>query len=101
MAYASALKCRECGREYPTDPLNVCEFCFGPLEVKYDYEAIGRSMNRESIQNGPLTMWRYEDLLPVDASNAVDLKTGFTPLIKANNLGRILGLDHLYIKTML
>ena len=98
MAYASALKCRECGREYPTDPLNVCEFCFGPLEVKYDYEAIGRSMNRESIQNGPLTMWRYEDLLPVDASNAVDLKTGFTPLIKANNLGRILGLDHLYIK---
>ena len=43
-------------------------------------------------------MWRYEDLLPVDASNAVDLKTGFTPLIKANNLGRILGLDHLYIK---
>ena len=98
MAYASALKCRECGREYPTDPLNVCEFCFGPLEVKYDYEAIGRSINRESIQNGPLTMWRYEDLLPVDASNAVDLQTGFTPLVKANNLGRILGLDHLYIK---
>ena len=98
MAYALALKCRECGREYPTDPLNVCEFCFGPLEVKYDYEAIGRSINRESIQNGPPTMWRYEDLLPVDASNAVDLQTGFTPLIKADNLGRILGLDHLYIK---
>lgn len=98
MAYALALKCRECGREYPTDPLNVCEFCFGPLEVKYDYEAIGRSINRESIQNGPPTMWRYEDLLPVDASNAVDLQTGFTPLIKANNLGRIFGLDHLYIK---
>lgn len=98
MAFASALKCRECGREYPTDPLNVCEFCFGPLEVVYDYEAIARVASRERIQNGPLTMWRYQDLLPVDGENAVDLQTGFTPLMKAPNLGRMLGLDHLYIK---
>ena len=98
MAFASALKCRECGREYPTDPLNVCEFCFGPLEVAYDYEAISRAISRERIQNGPLTMWRYQDLLPVDGDHAVDLQTGFTPLMKAPNLGRLLGLDHLYIK---
>ena len=98
MAFASALKCRECGREYPTDPLNVCEFCFGPLEVVYDYEAISRVISRERIQSGPLTMWRYQDLLPVDGDNAVDLQTGFTPLMKAPNLGRMLGLDHLYIK---
>ena len=98
MAFASALKCRECGREYPTDPLNVCEFCFGPLEVVYDYEAISRVLSRERIQNGPLTMWRYQDLLPVDGDNAVDLQTGFTPLMKAPNLGRMLGLDHLYVK---
>ncbi len=98
MAFASALKCRECGREYPTDPLNVCEFCFGPLEVSYDYEAISRVISRERIQNGPLTMWRYQDLLPVDGDHAVDLQTGFTPLMKAPNLGRLLGLDHLYIK---
>ena len=98
MAFANALKCRECGREYPTDPLNVCEFCFGPLEVVYDYGAIARVISRDRIQNGPLTMWRYQDLLPVDADNAVDLQTGFTPLMKAPNLGRLLGLDHLYIK---
>lgn len=98
MAFASALKCRECGREYPTDPLNVCEFCFGPLEVSYDYEAISRLISRERIQNGPLTMWRYQDILPVDGENAVDLQTGFTPLMKAPNLGRMLGLDNLYIK---
>ena len=98
MAFASALKCRECGREYPTDPLNVCEFCFGPLEVAYDYEAIARVISRERIQSGPLTMWRYQDLLPVDAEKAVDLQTGFTPLMKVPNLGRLLGLDHLYIK---
>ena len=98
MAFASALKCRECGREYPTDPLNVCEFCFGPLEVAYDYDAIARIISRERIQSGPLTMWRYQDLLPVDAEKAVDLQTGFTPLMKVPNLGRLLGLDHLYIK---
>ena len=98
MAFASALKCRECGREYPADPINVCEFCFGPLEVVYDYEAIARVISRQRIQDGPLTMWRYQDLLPVDADNAVDLQTGFTPLMKAPNLGRMLGLDHLYIK---
>ena len=98
MAFANALKCRECGREYPTDPLNVCEFCFGPLEVVYDYGAIARVISRDRIQSGPLTMWRYQDLLPVDADNAVDLQTGFTPLMKAPNLGRLLGLDHLYIK---
>ena len=76
----------------------MCEFCFGPLEVSYDYEAISRVISRERIQNGPLTMWRYQDLLPVDGDHAVDLQTGFTPLMKAPNLGRLLGLDHLYIK---
>ena len=64
--------CRECGKEYPVIPLNVCEFCFGPLEVNYDYAAISKSVSRKSIENGPLTMWRYEDFLPVDASQAVE-----------------------------
>ena len=50
-------------REYPVEPLNVCDFCFGPLEVMYDYESIGNSISRESISNGPLTMWRYHELL--------------------------------------
>ncbi|MBI4337571.1 MAG: threonine synthase [Chloroflexi bacterium] len=98
MAYVSGLRCRECGREYPAEPLNVCDFCFGPLEVVYDYEAIRRVASRERIQRGPLTMWRYEDLLPVDAERAINLHTGFTPLVKATNLGRLLGLNELYIK---
>ena len=98
MSFATGLKCRECGREYPTEPLNVRDFCFGPLEVAYDYAAIARSISRESISKGPLTIWRYQDLLPVDGENAVDIHAGFTPLIKAKNLGRLLGLDNLYIK---
>ncbi|MCS7207267.1 MAG: threonine synthase [Dehalococcoidia bacterium] len=98
MPFVRALQCRECKRQYPIQPLHVCEFCFGPLEVVYDYPAIARVVSRERIQKGPLTMWRYQDLLPVDGEHAVDMQTGFTPLLKAPNLGRLLGLDHLYLK---
>jgi threonine synthase len=68
------------------------------LEVSYDYDGIARDISRARIAEGPYTMWRYHDFLPVDADAAVDMGTGFTPLIHAKNLGRILGLDHLYIK---
>jgi threonine synthase len=80
------------------EPLNVCDFCFGPLEVTYDYDSIARTVTRESIESGPTTMWRYHDFLPVDAEASIDMGTGFTPLIRARNLGRMLGLDNLYIK---
>ena len=98
MAYVSALRCRSCGREYPVEPLNVCDFCFGPLEVVYDYDAIARVISRERILNGPFSMWRYQDLLPVDGGNAIDINAGFTPLIKCANLGKMLGLENLYVK---
>ena len=98
MSYVKCLRCRECEREYPVEPLNVCEFCFGPLEVTYDYDSIARTVSRERIASGPMTMWRYQDFLPVEAEAAVDIGTGFTPLIRAKNLGRMLGLDQLYIK---
>ena len=98
MAFLTGLQCRECGREYPVEPLNVCDFCFGPLEVVYDYDGIARVISRERIANGPLSMWRYQDLLPVDGKDAVDINAGFTPLIKSKNLGKLLGLDNLYIK---
>ena len=92
------MSCRECGNEYPVEPLNVCEFCFGPLEIKYDYDSIARSVTRDSIEKGPASMWRYDAFLPVDGEAAVDIGTGFTPLVPARNLGRMIGLDHLYIK---
>ena len=98
MSYVTALRCRSCSREYPVEPLNVCDFCFGPLEIVYDYDAIARVISRERIVTGPLSMWRYEDLLPVDGENAVDINAGFTPLIRCHNLGKVLGLENLYIK---
>ena len=98
MPHVKCLRCRECGSEYPIEPLNACEFCFGPLEVEYDYESISKAVSRESIAAGPNTMWRYHDFLPVDRELAIDISTGFTPLIHAKNLGSQLGLDKLYIK---
>jgi len=97
MAKALALKCRECGREYPIEPIHVCEFCFGPLEVKYDYEEIKKNISRKKIEEGPKSLWRYIDLLPVEEPR-VGFHAGFTPLKKAENLGKLLGLENLYIK---
>ncbi|MBI2723631.1 MAG: threonine synthase [Chloroflexi bacterium] len=98
MPYAKALRCRECGREYPLEPLHVCEYCFGPLEVAYDYDAMHRNITRETIERGPLSVWRYADLLPADPEYAVDINAGFTPLVRARNLGEHLGLKNLYLK---
>jgi threonine synthase len=98
MTFARALKCRECGREYPIAPRHVCEFCFGPVEVAYDYDAIKGHISRERIGAGPASLWRYADLLPADADARVDLHAGFTPLLEARNLGKRLGLNKLYIK---
>jgi len=75
----------------------LCDFCFSPLEVIYDYKSMAEAVSRERLSSGPVSMWRYCDLLPVDGE-VVDIGTGFTPLIKADNLGRELGLEQLYIK---
>jgi len=97
MSYARALRCRKCGQEYPVQPVNLCDFCLSPLEVSYDYKAMAGGLSREKLAGGPLSMWRYRDMLPVEGKE-VDIGTGFTPLVKADNLGRELGLDRLYIK---
>ena len=93
-----ALKCKECGEEYELKAMHVCEFCFGPLEVAYDYAALRRSVTRESIQAGPHSIWRYRPFLPVETNQPIDVGTGLTPLVQANRLARRLGLKHLYIK---
>ncbi|SHE44714.1 threonine synthase [Ferrithrix thermotolerans DSM 19514] len=98
MTFSDALKCKECGKLYPLEAMHVCKFCFGPLEVSYDYDEISSSISKESIASGPLSIWRYRDLLPVSGSDYVDLGAGFTPLVKAERLGRYLGLKNLWIK---
>ena len=97
MSYARTLRCRKCGREYPLGPVNLCDFCFSPLEVNYDYKSMAKDVSVEKITGGPSSIWRYRDLLPAN-DEVVDLGTGFTPLTLADNLGRELGLTQLYLK---
>src|SRR5690242_13622939 len=98
MAHVHALRCRECGREYDVAPIFTCEWCFGPLEVSYDYDAIRGAVSREKIAAGPLSIWRYADLLPSDRNPAVDLGAGFTPLVRADRLAAEIGLGEVWIK---
>ena len=98
MGYVEGLRCRECGRTYPAEALHVCDFCFGPLEVAYDYAQIARNVTHASIASGPATIWRYHDLLPVEHTTPVDLGAGYTPLVRADRLAAELGLGELYLK---
>src|SRR5262245_37467523 len=98
-SFMKALKCRECGREYPLSATHVCEFDFGPLEVVYDYERAKQSLTRNTITARPQTMWRYRELLPIAGHEpSVGFQVGFTPLIKADRLARRLGIRELWIK---
>lgn len=98
MTRIRGLTCRECKRSYPLAPTHVCEFCFGPLEVEYDYDLISTMISRERIAAGPLSLWRYRDLLPVEQGEDTSWRVGFTPLQRADNLARVLGLRELYVK---
>lgn len=97
-SYVTGLQCRECGRPYPKAPLSVCEYCFGPLEVNYDYSAAKAVLSRAAIEKRPPNMWRYQELLPVDGEARVGRQAGFTPLVRADNLGKRLGIRELYVK---
>lgn len=98
MSFVKGLKCRECGQEYPKEPLHVCETCFGPLEVIYDYDGIKKTISREKIAARPRNLWRYRELLPIDGEPQAGLYSGFTPLIRAHRLGETLGVKELYLK---
>ena len=99
MAKLLGLRCRECGAEYELQATHVCEMCFGPLDAIYDEVALRKKVSRQRIEQGPPSMWRYRDLLPVeDDTQVVTLGEGFTPLVKADRLGAELGLRNLWLK---
>jgi threonine synthase len=92
------LRCRECHKSWGNVPKSVCEECFSPLEVFYDYDAIRRDFTREKIAQGPNNIWRYSALLPLPENHEPSLPVGFTPLIKASGLSRTIGAKNLFIK---
>src|SRR3954463_13228284 len=95
---ATALQCKECQAEYPLEARYVCENCFGPLEVAYDFAGLNADELRRRIQAGPLDIWRYADFLPFEQAPRTALAAGMTPLIKADRLAKRLGLGEVYVK---
>src|SRR6266853_1557254 len=96
--FFTSLTCRECGRHYPKEALHVCEFCFGPLEVDYDYDLIKTVLTRDKIQSRPTNMWRYRELLPIEGEPTIGFQVGFTPLVKADRLAERLGVSEVWVK---
>ena len=94
------LRCRECGRNWGNQPRSICDQCFSPLEVAYDYDAVRASFTREQISARPPDMWRYQELLPLPEGFRPRLPVGFTPLIQAPHLAARLGAgpQNLYLK---
>ncbi|MGW9347553.1 threonine synthase [Nocardiopsis flavescens] len=93
---AAALSCRECGERYDLAPRFACEFCFGPLEVAYDFGTVTRA----DIESGPANIWRYRHLLPVpdNVAELPNMNPGLTPLVRADRLAAELGLASLHVK---
>ncbi len=98
MASVEALKCKECGERYPLEARYVCEACFGPLEVSYDFSALDATEVKRRIQAGPQSIWRYADFLPFDKQPRTALAAGVTPLIRADRLAERLGLREVWVK---
>ncbi len=98
MSFVKGLKCKECGQEYPQQPTHVCENCFGPLEIVYDYDGIRNVIRREAIASRPHNLWRYRELLPIEGEPRVGLYSGYTPLVRADRLAKVFGVKELYLK---
>src|SRR5262245_26414533 len=98
MSFVKGLKCRECGREYPVKLLSGCENCYGPLEVDYDYDKIAGALTRNTITSREKSIWKYRELLPLDSDPVIGYSTGATPLVRADRLGKKLGITNLYLK---
>jgi threonine synthase len=98
--FLKSLECLRCGQKHrPVRALYVCKKCGGKLEVKYDYEAIGERIDKKALAKRPMGVWKYRELLPIrDQRNIVTLNEGGTPLLRARNLARELGLKNLWLK---
>src|SRR3954453_14191566 len=98
MSSLESLKCKECGERYELTARYVCDICFGPLEVAYDYAGLDAAEVKRRIQGGPQTIWRYADFLPFEERPRTALAAGVTPLVKADRLAERLGLGEGWVK---
>lgn len=92
------LRCRECDKKYPNTPQSFCEECFSPLEVSYDYDALGQSVKRPDLSHRAFNMWRYTEFLPLPEGFTPSQAIGGTPLVRSRKLADQWGAKNLYFK---
>ena len=95
---AYELRCRECGKTWGNQPRSICEDCFSPLEVTYDYDSLRSRISRDTFASRAPNMWRYRELLPLPEGFQPSLPVGYTPLVNAPRLGEKIGVRQLFIK---
>ncbi|MGA9115613.1 MAG: threonine synthase [Bacteroidota bacterium] len=99
--WVTGLRCVLCGIQYPHGDILTCPACGeeGILDVESDLESIRSALTREPLEGRPPTLERYRDFLPVSPSIAFPpLAAGWTPVVRAERLGRIAGLRELFLK---
>jgi threonine synthase len=95
---AISLSCRVCSTEHPLEAIGSCSRCFGPLDPVYDWDLLRTTLTRERLAAGPASIWRYADVLPVEAPAEPRLAPGFTPLVPAPRLAEEIGVGELWLK---
>lgn len=98
--YVDKLECASCGSHYDLqEDILLCKSCGSTLNIKYNLERIRNSLNKADLANRATNVWRYRELLPIiNEQNIVSLGEGWTPIIKAENYGKELGLKELFFK---
>jgi threonine synthase len=92
------LRCRECGKSWGNRPQSICEDCYSPLEILYDYDAVRATFTREHVAARAPNMWRYSELLPLPENYQPTVPAGYTPLLRAPQLGKSIGSTDLFVK---
>ena len=100
MVYLVDLICTRCDRSHEKQRLwNLSACCEAPLFARYDLEKASRSVDKADLRGREATMWRYEEVLPVEReAYRVSLGEGFTPLVRVDALGKRVGVPRLYVK---
>jgi len=99
-SYLTHLECTYCHATYPADEvIRLCTECSKVLYPRYDLDGAKEALNPDELKNRPANMWRYFEVMPIlDEANVITLGEGFTPIFKAERLGKEVGANALYIK---
>ncbi len=99
MSFVTHLECSETGKQYPPGKIYNLSDAGKPLLVRYDLEAISKSMNKADLAHRAPEFWRYRELLPIeDDKNIVCLGEVMTPILSAPKLASELDCERILIK---